>query len=80
VRSARRRRPSCSSYWLQPLLAHHGVHDDLSAHNCRELLLAHCEEIVWTVATAYTAPKKIIVLSLIMKDARHRDRKLAHRL
>ena len=80
VRSAGRRRPRCCSYWLRPLLADHGLHDELSAHNCRELLLAHCNEMVWSMAATHRAPKKIVQLFVTMKHARHRGRILEHRL
>ena len=80
VRSAGRCRPRCWSYWLRPLLAGHGLHDELSAHNCRELLLAHCNEIVWSMAATHRAPKKIVQLFVTMKRARHRGRILEHRL
>jgi len=73
-------RPRCCSYWLRPLLAHHGLHDELSAHNCRELLLAHCNEVVWSMAATHRAPKKIVQLLVAMKRARRRGRILEHRL
>ena len=68
------------SYWLRPLLADHGLHDELSAHNCRELLLAHCNEMVWSMAATHRAPKKIVQLLVAMKRARRRGRILEHRL
>ena len=80
ARFAGHRRPSCSLYRLQPLVVHRGPHYELSAHKCRELLLAHCNDIVSSVATEHTAPNETDQLPLTLKRDRPRGRILECRL
>ena len=80
ARFAGRRRPSSSLYRLQPLVVHRGPHYELSAHKCRELLLAHCNDIVSSVATELTAPNETNQLPLTLKRDRPRGRILECRL
>ena len=80
ARFAGRRRPSSSLYMLQPLVVRRGPHYELSAHKCRELLLAHCNDIVSSVATELTAPNETDQLPLTLKRDRPRGRILECRL
>ena len=66
MRFAGRRRPSCSLYRLQPPVVHRGPRHELSAHKCLELLLAHYNDIVVSVAAELTAPNNTDQLPLTL--------------